>query len=135
MTDEQGNARAGAGSPGPAATTRLDDAALSKLRELDPDGRRGVVARVLIAFESSLARWLVQLEGQRTQPDPGTVNHIAHTLKSSAGSVGATDLAQACAVLERRLHAREALDLPAETDRLVALGHAALGAVRAMLRA
>ena len=52
---------------GPGATTRLDDAALSKLRDLDPDGRRGVVARVLIAFESSLARWLKPSQALRRQ--------------------------------------------------------------------
>ena len=34
----------------------LDEQALARLRELDPDGRQGVVMRVLAAFETSLAR-------------------------------------------------------------------------------
>ena len=33
----------------------LDAQALARLRELDPDGRQGVVQRVLTAFDTSLA--------------------------------------------------------------------------------
>jgi histidine phosphotransfer protein HptB len=123
-------------APGGHAAGRiatLDEAALAKLRELDPDGRRGVVQRVLAAFESSLLRWIGQLEGGPDLVDASTLGYIAHTLKSSAGSVGAKDLAQACADLERRLRAGETVDLPSEARRLVLLGGAALGAIRAML--
>ena len=112
----------------------LDELALAKLRELDPDGRRGVVTRVLTAFESSLLRWLAQLEAQTGAIDPAVVSGIAHTLKSSAGSVGAKDLAQACADIERRLRGGQALDLEPEVRRIVALGRAALAGIRAMLR-
>jgi HPt (histidine-containing phosphotransfer) domain-containing protein len=116
------------------AVTSLDEAALAKLRELDPDGRRGVVTRVLTAFDSSLVRWLAQLESLREPIDPAVVSGIAHTLKSSAGSVGAKDLARACAELEHRLRAGEQVELGPEVQRLVTLGHAALAAIRAMLR-
>lgn len=131
MTD----VRASPGGPGAVVPAALDATALDKLRELDPDGRRRVVQRVLTAFESSLARWLAQLEAQRGDSHPATVSHIAHTLKSSAGSVGAKDLAQACADLERRLRAGDTADLTAEIERLLRLGHSALAAIRAMLHA
>ena len=124
----------GTGGDLDAHATRLDEAALDKLRELDPDGRRGVVTRVLTAFDTSLARWLAQLEGQPVAIDTAALSHIAHTLKSSAGSVGANDLAQACADIERRLRTGDAADLTAEVTRLTALGNAALVAIRAMLR-
>lgn len=126
------------GGPGTVLPAALDAVALDKLRELDPDGRRGVVQRVLSAFESSLARWISQLEGQRSDGDPATVSSIAHTLKSSAGSVGAKDLARACADVERRLRAGkadESADLAADVELLLGLGHSALAAIRAMLRA
>jgi hypothetical protein len=116
------------------AATSLDEVALAKLRELDPDGRRGVVPRVLTAFDSSLVRWLAQLEGLRDPIDPAIVSGIAHTLKSSAGSVGARDLARSCAELEHRLRGDEAVDLGPEVERLLTLGHSALVAIRAMLR-
>lgn len=122
----------------------IDAVALEKLRELDPDGRRGVVQRVLTAFESSLARWLSQLEGQRGGGDPAIVSGIAHTLKSSAGSVGAKDLARACADVESRLRGStagsagdgsEQAELAADVELLLGLGQRALVAIRAILRA
>ena len=112
----------------------LEATALDKLRELDPDGRRGVIKRVLAAFESSLVRWLGQLADRPDPIDAAALGHIVHTLKSSASSVGARDLAQACADIELRLRGGDPVDLPAEVQRLVILGDAALVAVRAMLR-
>jgi len=111
----------------------LDEVALAKLHALDPEGRRGVVKRVLTAFESSLVRWLAQLEGRSVPIDSTALSHIAHTLKSSAGSVGARELAAACADIERRLRRGEAVDLGVEVPRLTALGGAVLSTVRAML--
>lgn len=134
MSDPGGTPIDPPGDHGAPGAVTLDEAALAKLRELDPDGHRGVVERVFTAFESSLVRWIAQLEGGPDPVDAATVRYIAHTLKSSAGSVGAKDLAQACADLERRLRGGEAVDLPMETRRLVVLGGAALAAIRAMLR-
>jgi HPt (histidine-containing phosphotransfer) domain-containing protein len=104
------------------------------LRELDPDGRHGVVMRVLAAFETSLSRMLVQLAAQSDDGDAGVVSGIAHTLKSSSQSVGALALAQACTDVERRLRAGEAGDLDADVARLLQEGEGALLAVGAMLR-
>jgi HPt (histidine-containing phosphotransfer) domain-containing protein len=124
----------------PAVTTdpiipaQLDAGALARLRELDPDGRHGVLTRVLTAFETSLSRMLVQLAAERDSGDEGVVAGVAHTLKSSSASVGAAELARACGDVERRL--REGLPghLGADIERLLAAGEAALAAVRTMLR-
>jgi HPt (histidine-containing phosphotransfer) domain-containing protein len=112
----------------------LDAAALARLRELDPDGRHGVLPRVLGAFESSLARMLVQLQAEREAGNAGVVSSVAHTLKSSSGSVGALELARACADVERRLRDGQPGDLGADIERLLAAGEAAMAAVGAMLR-
>jgi hypothetical protein len=119
----------------PAPVT-LDAAALARLRELDPDGRNGVVRRVLSAFETSLVRMLGQLTAEVEAANAGVVASIAHTLKSSSASVGALRLAAACEDVERR--ARAARDAGAaaqrhDVERLLAEGEAALAAVRAML--
>ena len=89
--------RPGAPPGGNAPLATLDAAALARLRELDPDGRHGVLTRVLAAFETSLARMLVQLRAELDAGDPGVVAGVAHTLKSSSASVGALALAASCA--------------------------------------
>lgn len=114
----------------------LDAAALARLRELDPDGRNGVVRRVLTAFESSLARMLAQLAAEVDGGNAAVVASVAHTLKSSSASVGALRLAATCEEVERR--ARESRDGGTaaqrhDVERLLAEGEAALAAVRAIL--
>jgi HPt (histidine-containing phosphotransfer) domain-containing protein len=120
-------------APEPGAVI-FDPVALERLRELDPDGRHGVLQRVLTAFETSLTRMLVQLAAENEGGDASVVAGIAHTLKSSSASVGATVLSQACAEVERRLRTGEPGSLEADTARLIQAGEAALVAVRAMLR-
>lgn len=119
-------------APDPVA---LDATALARLRELDPDGRHNVLARVLGAFDASLSRMLVQLTAEREGGDAGVVASVAHTLKSSSASVGATELAQACGDVERRLRAGAPGSLQADVERLLGAGEAALLAVKAMLLA
>jgi HPt (histidine-containing phosphotransfer) domain-containing protein len=113
----------------------LDAAALARLRELDPDGRHGVLHRVLTVFDTSLSRMLVQLAAEQEAGDPGVVAAIAHTLKSSSASVGALELSRACGLVERRLRDGASGDLDADVGSLLRHGHAALLSVRAMLRA
>lgn len=122
-------------APTPADPPRLDAAALARLRELDPDGRHGVVLRVLGAFESSLARMTSQLRAERGgDGDGGVVATVAHTLKSSAASVGALELSRLCAEVERRLRENRPGDLGADIERLLAAADRAEQAVAAMLR-
>ena len=112
----------------------LDEVALGRLRELDPDGRHHVVDRVLTAFDTSLARLIVQLTGQRDDGQAEVISRIAHTLKSSSFSVGALPLARACADVEKRLREGIPGDLGCDVERLLMEGQAALASVRAMLR-
>jgi HPt (histidine-containing phosphotransfer) domain-containing protein len=108
--------------------------ALERLRELDPDGRHGVLPRVLTAFEISLSRLMVQLAAELEGGSISVVSHVAHTLKSSSASVGAVVLSQACADVERRLRSGEAGSLEADIQRILLAGEGALSTVRAMLR-
>lgn len=111
----------------------LDPQALARLRELDPDGRQGVVQRVLAAFDTSLARMIVQLQAQAEAGSAEVVAGIAHTLKSSSASVGALALSRACADVESRLRAGQTADLSHDIQRLIALAQAAQRSVAAML--
>jgi HPt (histidine-containing phosphotransfer) domain-containing protein len=111
----------------------LDAGALDRLRELDPSGRNGVVARVLETYESSLVRHLEELRAEQAAPRSVQVATIAHTLKSSSGAVGALAFAAGCESLERRVREGAAAQTH-DVAELIALGEAALAAVRSMLR-
>ena len=113
---------------------QLDEAALARLRELDPDGRHGVMARVLAAFETSLSRMLTQLRAESASGQPQMVAGLAHTLKSSSASVGAMELARACSEVETRLRKGDTSALQVDIARLIAEGESALRTVAAMLR-
>ena len=117
-----------------AIPPRLDAAALARLRDLDPDGRHGVVTRVLTAFEASLLRMTAQLQAERVGGNAEVVATVAHTLKSSAASVGALELSRACAEVERRLREGRPGNLEDDIARLLAAAGVALTAVGAMLR-
>jgi HPt (histidine-containing phosphotransfer) domain-containing protein len=112
-----------------AVTPRLDPAALARLRELDPNGHSGLVERVLKAFQGSAMRLRGQAEAARASGDHTTLRLVAHTLKSSAASVGAPALAQRSANVETaiRLGALDGLD--GELDAMLVAFDAAQQAI------
>lgn len=114
---------------------RLDEAALSRLRQLDPDGQLSVVQRVLQAFDESLSRQLLALASGRTQGDAVAVAQVAHLLKSSAASVGALALSACCTEVERRRRDGNAEGLDDDVHRMITEAERAQQAVRAMLQA
>ena len=118
--------------PVPAAS--LDAEALARLHELDPQGKNGVVTKVLGAFETSLTRMLGQLRAQLPQPQASVVSAVAHTLKSSSASVGALQLSRTCAEVESLIRAGQLASLDRDIGRLIAEGESAIVAVRAILR-
>ncbi len=92
----------GASVTNPSASPQavLDESALARLRELDPTGENRLMQRVLQAFESSVARLVPQLLHARGAGDHAGIRHVAHTLKSSSASIGATKLSQICSDIE-----------------------------------
>lgn len=98
----------------------LDAQALDRLRELDPGGKMGLVPRVLRTFDSSMVKLLEQLQQGEGASDHQVVRHVAHTLKSSAASVGALQLSAMCADIERRVRESDTAELPARLSAMVA---------------
>ena len=119
----------------PAASATLDEAALARLRELDPDGRHGVLNRVLVAFHGSLVRTQAELLTELPAPSAERLKVTAHTLKASSAAVGALELAHCCADIERLLREGQPVDLAAQVQRLLAEVNGAERTVGAMLRA
>jgi HPt (histidine-containing phosphotransfer) domain-containing protein len=97
----------------------LDEHALRRLAELDPDDRGGLLRRVLLTYEQSLRRLAGQFEQARLDSDAQGLRQVAHTLKSSSASVGALALARHCADVERGLRdGAEPAALQADLDAL-----------------
>ncbi len=122
-----------AAPPPPLPACVLDELALQRLRELDPQGTNRVVERVLVAFEASLQRLLPQATQALQRDDHEAVRHVVHTLKSSSASVGALELSRRCAEIENRLRAQQAEDLAALLSALHAEGQRVQAAVRGLL--
>jgi histidine phosphotransfer protein HptB len=122
-------------SPRTAAEPLLLDAlALAKLHELDPDGRHGIVERVMRVFETSLVGFIVQLAEARDRGDIAALGAQAHKLKPSSASVGALALSALCADVERLVRDGETAGLLPQVENLLSEAERALAAVRAMLR-
>ncbi len=117
----------------PSSAAELDEAALQRLRDLDPDGTSQVVVRVLQAFETSLQRLLPQGETAVADGDHHALRHVVHTLKSSSASVGALELSRRCGDLENRLRTLHDDGLDTLWAGLHDEGRRVLLAVQAML--
>jgi HPt (histidine-containing phosphotransfer) domain-containing protein len=96
----------------------LDPQALARLAELDPKGRNHLLARVLTAFQTSVARLRPQAVAARLSGDRATLRLVAHTLKSSSASIGAMQLSQLCARIETAIRLDTDDGLQADLDAL-----------------
>ena len=117
-------------SPSPV----LDEAALQRLRDLDPEGKNRLLDRVLLAFESSVTRLGAQLAEARLKSDMQSVRHAVHTLKSSSASIGALRLSRLCAEIEAAVRQEAFAGLPTlldDVDREMAVVLQALQPMRA----
>ena len=113
---------------------QLDAQALGKLRELDPDGRHGVVVKVLTAFENSLQQACAEMAVARDAGDLGKIGQLAHKLRSSSASVGALALSAVCGEVERQVRDGETTGLMTRVGQFLTEAGRALEAVRAILR-
>jgi signal transduction histidine kinase/CheY-like chemotaxis protein/HPt (histidine-containing phosphotransfer) domain-containing protein len=97
----------------------LDATAMQRLHDLDPGGRNQLVHRVMQAFDASISRLMPMLGAGPLGLDLASVLHVAHTLRSSANSLGALQLSALCADMEQQL--RRGLDMTDLLPRLDAL--------------
>jgi HPt (histidine-containing phosphotransfer) domain-containing protein len=121
----------GAGVAGAA----IDRQVLARLGDLDPDGRQGLIRRVLQTYESTLGRQLQDLAQARACADVQQLGRIAHTLKSSSAAIGATALAQGCAAIEQGTRTGACMPPEAALDALVAQAQAVSRTVADILAA
>lgn len=119
--------------PDGSETVVLDAAALRQLAELDPTGRGQLLARVLGAFNTSVARLRPQFDTARSGSDPVAIRYVAHTLKSSSAIIGASRLSQLCAQVEASAAAGRLDGLGDALDAMSQVLDQTLVAVKSML--
>jgi HPt (histidine-containing phosphotransfer) domain-containing protein len=132
---EPGGSARDARSPATDATPMaLDPAALARLTELDPKGENQLLARVLRAFQTSVARLRPQAEAARRGGDLADLRLVAHTLKSSSASIGAIRLSQVCAQIETTICTAGGDGLDAQLDAFDVALDDALRAIERLLK-
>ena len=112
----------------------IDAAALARLRDLDPDDSRGFLRQLLQTYEASMVRHLGRLGALDAVADAKAAGEIAHTLKSSSGSVGALAFSARCAERERCVKNGAMGDIVPALNAVRTEGDRVLEAVRAMLQ-
>jgi len=134
-SESSGGSSAGRAAPGSGdgSPATLDADALARLAALDPTGENRLLERVLIAFQSSAARLMPQLEAARRSADRAAIRLVAHTLKSSSASIGALALSRLCAQVEAAIRLDTEGDLDADLDAMTAAVNATLQAIERLL--
>jgi HPt (histidine-containing phosphotransfer) domain-containing protein len=124
---------AGGGAGAASRMGPIDPEAIARLRELDPTGQARLLERVIDAYLGSADRLMAQLHEAQARGDTAAMRMVAHTLKSSSASLGATSLASACAHAEALARdQRVGHELDAAVTGMSRLMAEALLALRAM---
>lgn len=98
----------------------LDPAVLDVLRSLTPPGEPDVLSEVLQLFLAEVPPRLDRMRNAWAAGDIETVHRTAHSLKGSAGNIGANALLAACKELDDRSRAGETASVGQLVDAVVA---------------
>ena len=82
----------------------LDQSVIASLRQLTPPGEADVLAEVLQMFLREVPPRIEFLRNAWTAGDIEEVHRMAHSLKGSAGNIGALRLFAVCRQLDDREH-------------------------------
>jgi CheY-like chemotaxis protein/HPt (histidine-containing phosphotransfer) domain-containing protein len=93
-------------------TTRLDMAAVDRIRRIPGENGSSVLGQVVSQFATTSAPLLATMRAKSRDCDPQAVWRAAHNLKSSASAIGACRVSQCCEEIEAL--ARDNGILPAE---------------------
>ena len=78
----------------------IDRAAFAQLEQLDPHGIHDAVRRVMLAYERSLSKSMLEMQAARERQDLSAIGRLSHTLRSSSASVGALVFSDLCKQIE-----------------------------------
>jgi two-component system sensor histidine kinase/response regulator len=104
------------GAVAPSAT--LDHATIEKIRALQGDGSAALLRRVVTQFTVTAPALVAAIRAKTVEGDAEAVWRAAHSLKSSAGAIGASLLARHCGEIEAMARDRGAASVEHLLDRL-----------------
>lgn len=81
-------------------TSPLDATVLANIRNLNPAGYPTLLGRLVKAYLTSSAEAITAFDAALAKGDREALGKTAHSLKSSSGNMGATQLADLCKELE-----------------------------------
>jgi len=94
-------------TPSPLSGPVLDPQVIQNLRQLSVAGEPDVLAEVLQLFLEDVPRRIAKLRAACAAGDAVEVYKAAHSLKGSAGNIGAKGLAAVCRQLDEKGRAGE----------------------------
>ena len=96
----------------------LDPAVIDNLRQLTPAGEPDVLAEVLELFLEDVPRRIARIRGAYAARDAAELYKAAHSLKGSAGNIGAQALFEVCRQLDDKGRAGDLADATRLVDAL-----------------
>lgn len=96
----------------------LDPAVIDNLRQLTPAGEPDVLAEVLELFLQDVPRRIATIRGASAVGDAAELYKTAHSLKGSAGNIGAQALFEVCRQLDDKGRAGDLTDANRLVDAL-----------------
>jgi PAS domain S-box-containing protein len=105
----------------------IDMAVIGKIRSIPGKNGTSLLSRIASQFDATTATLLATMRSKCVEGDPEAVWRAAHSLKSSAGAVGASRISEQCAAIESM--ARDSGRLPSASS-LVELSSALSAATR-----
>ena len=103
------------------ALAQLDMDTLNRLRALQPPGQPNMLSRVIQRFLDTVPEQMVMLRRVIHDLDGAEVRRLAHSLKSSAGNVGALALAELYHEIEVMGHTHDLNQAAAKIDKTEAV--------------
>jgi HPt (histidine-containing phosphotransfer) domain-containing protein len=83
-----------------ASTQALDPAVLASLDEAWEEGEADLVVELIDLYLGDAPQWVDAIHKAAAEKDATVLKRAAHTLKGSSGSLGISQVAEACRMLE-----------------------------------
>ncbi|MDJ0839179.1 MAG: response regulator [Acidobacteriota bacterium] len=87
--------------PRPPGSSAIDQKILDRIRALETDSNRGVVARLISIFLEDAPKLLKNVQRAFVERDIDDARRAVHTLKSSSANLGAMTLSEICKTMEQ----------------------------------
>lgn len=116
-----------------APTAILDEATLERLRQIGAAQGKDLLSKLVGLFEAQTPRQLAEIRRGLEAGDHEAVALTAHSLKSSAGNLGAVQMAQTAGSLEHAARAEDGEHLPNLAGDLERASDSALKALRELI--